>query len=191
MSPKESNPYHYSLQLELALAEFFGYESKWNGSAHSFENVRYVRKALLAVVTKIKKRIAEIITVDDRLLTATNVTVDAIEGEAKILSNEQNSLLEIVAFLLHLVAYLLGYDWLRGKPNRHVIYYQTADQELIDDKAQHPDAMNLASKNKEDYKRYEIVNELYEEKFRVAEIARIMKLTEPMIRDMLKDAGKL
>ena len=191
MSTEKSNPYHYSLALEYALLEFYGHKSKWHGRAGSFQNVKYVREALLATVIKIRKRVAEIITVDDRLLTTTNVTIDAIEIEAKALSNERNSLLEIVAHLLHLIAYLLGYDWLKGKPNRHVIYYQTADQKWIDDTAQHPDTMHFASRNKEDVKRYEIVNTLFEDEFRVAEIARIMRLPVSLVRDMLIHSGKI
>lgn len=191
MSPENSNQYHYSLALEYALLEFFGHNSKWHGRAGGFQNVKYVREALLATTTKIRKRIEEIITVDDRLLTTTCLTIDAIASEAKALSYERNSLLEIVAHLLHLVAYLLGYDWLKGKPNRHVIYYQTADQEWIDDTARHPDIMQFTSRNRETDKRYEIVNALFDDKFRIAEIARIMRLPESLVRDMLIYAGKI
>lgn len=119
------------------------------------------------------------------------MTIDAIENEAKALSKERNSLLEIIAHLLHLIEYLLGYDWLKDKPNQHVIYYQTADQEWIDDTAQHPDTMHFESRNKEDEKGYEIVNNLFDDEFRIAEIARIMRLPESLVKDMLIHSGKI
>ena len=53
MSSKNSNPYHYSLILEIALQEFFGYKSKWYGSAGGFQNPQRVRESLVAVATKI------------------------------------------------------------------------------------------------------------------------------------------
>jgi hypothetical protein len=190
MSTDKSNPYHKSPPLEFTILEFFGNESKWNGIGPGFVNVKYIRKAMLAVVKKIRKRVADIITDDDRLLITTTGMIDAIEKEASALSNENNGLLEIVAYLLHLVALLLGYDWLKGKPNRHVIYYQTADQKLIDDNALHSDLINFYSRNKENYKKYEIVNNLYDELFCVEEIARIMNMSESLVKEMLIDSGK-
>jgi hypothetical protein len=185
MSTNVSNPYHYSLSLELALLEFFGYNSKWHGAAGGFENVSYVRKAILSATKKIRNRGTEIVTVDERLLTTINTTLDAIEGSTKVLSNKQDRLLDIVGHLLHLVAYLLGYDWVKGKPNREVVYFQTASQKWVDDLSQCPETIQSASRNKEDNKRFELVNALYEEKFRIPEIARIMRLSEPLVRDML------
>ena len=72
-----------------------------------------------------------------------------------------------------------------------MIYYQTAEQERLDDVARHPDTMHFASRNKEDSKRYEIVNTLFDETFRIAEIARIMRLSESSVRDMLISSGKI
>ena len=176
MATKKKNPYYYSLTLEHALLELFGFNSKWYGKAGSFQNSKNVREAILAATLRIRKRVNEIITMDNRLLTTTDVTIDAIERSAKALSNDQNNLLNIVGHLLHFIAYLLGYDWLKGNPNRHVIYYQTVDQEWVDDVSKYPDTVSFASRNKEDNKRYEIVNTLFDDGFRAAEISRIMKL---------------
>jgi len=191
MSSKNSNPFHYSIAFEMALQEFFGHESKWYGSAGGFQNPQNVKDALIAVTTRIRKRLNEIITSDNRLLTVTNSIVDALEGQSKLLSADNNNFLEIIGLLLSLIAHLLGYDWLKGKPNRHVIYYQTAEQQWIDDVAQYPDTMNYLSRNKESQKRYDVVSSLYDEGFRAAEISRIMRLSEPLVRDMLADAGKI
>jgi len=177
--------------MEYSLREFFGYQSKWDGTAGGFGSAKYVREALLAIVKRIRKRLEEVITTDDRLLITTHMTLDALENSAKALQDNQWSLLEIVAHLLHLIAYLLGYDWLEGKPNRHIIYYQTADQTWNDDVAQHPETRQFKAQNKEDIKRYEIVNTLFDEKFRIAEIARVMKLSEPLVKDMLISSGKV
>jgi hypothetical protein len=191
MSNQNSNPFHYSIALEMALQEFFGHESKWYGSAGGFQNPQRVQEALVAVTTKIRKRLNEIITTDDRLLTVTNSIVDVLASQSKAMSVDNNNFLEIIGSLLSLLAHLLGYDWLKGKPNRHVIYYQTAEQQWIDDVAQHPDTMNYLSRNKEAQKRYDVVCSLYDEGFRAAEISRIMRLSEPLVRDMLADAGKI
>ena len=191
MSIEKSNQYHSSLPLELAMLEFFGYESKWNGNYRGFVNVKYVSEALLAIVIKIRKRVTEIVTDDDRLLITTNKYIDLIDKEADALSNDHNGLLEIIAYLLHFIAILLGYDWFKGKPNRQVIYYQTATKKLIDDNKLHSDSINVDSRNKENNKQYEIVNDLYDEEFRVAEIARIMNISESLVKEMLIYSGKI
>jgi hypothetical protein len=133
--------FHDSLELEYALAEFFGHESKWYGTAGAFGDPASVSEALLAATLKIRARLKEIITTDDRLLLTTTITLDAIEQEAKSLRQDSNNQLELIADLLHLIAVLLGFDWQAGKPNRHIIYFQTADQEWIDDKARNPDVV--------------------------------------------------
>ena len=188
---KRSELFHYSLELEYALADFFGHDSKWYGTAGAFHNPARVREALLAATSKIRARLEEIITADDRLLLITSVALDAIEREAKQLRADSNNQLEIIAHLLHLVAHLLGYDWQAGKPNRHIVYFQTADQEWIDDTARYPDTMRPSATQLESQKRLEIASIPYDQNLRIAQIARIMRLSESMVKDLLVRAGKI
>jgi hypothetical protein len=188
---KHSAPFHYSLELEYALAAFFGHDSKWYGTAGGFHRPARVRSALLAATSKIRARLEDIITADDRLLLTTCLALDAIEREAKELREGSNNQLEIIAHLLHLVANLLGYDWQAGKPNRHLVYFQTADQEWIDDTARYPDTVYRSFTQLESQKRLEIASSLYDQNLRVAQIARIMRLSEPRVKDLLVRGGRI
>jgi hypothetical protein len=185
------SPYHYSLDLELALRELFGSESEWSHSAGSFSDVAEFRNALLKASKKIRKRLSEIVTRDDRLLLTTSLALDAIEREAKQSSEDGANNVEIIAHLIHLVAYLIGYDWLRGQSNRHIIYFQTSDQEWIDDSLRHTEVKTYSSQLKEQNKRAEIAALLYDENYRVAQIARIMLISESQVKNLLVQTGKI
>lgn len=187
----KSDKFHDSMELEWTLLEFFGHNSSWYGTAGSFNDPKRVREALLASTSRIRARLGEIITMDERLLLITSSALDEIEGEARKLRTNSNNQLEIIAHLLNLIAYLLGYDRQSGKPNRHVVYFQTADQERIDDITRNPGVPHFSSAQFELEKRREIVCMLYDQQIRVAQIARIMRSSEPMIRDLLMHAGKM
>ena len=185
---RHDNRYHYSAKLEWALLELLGEKSKWSGMAVTFQDVSKVREALLQATKKIRSHLEQIITADDRLLLTTAITLNSIEEEVGNLTEESNNELEIIADLLHLIAHLLGYDWLTGETNRQVVYFQTAEQECIDDMKRHPNQIH----GKLEYeKRLEIAMNLYDQKLRVAQIARIMKLSEHVVKDMLVRAGKI
>lgn len=184
---RHDNRYHYSAKLEWALLELLGEKSKWSDMAATFKDVSKVREALLQATKKIRSHLEQIITADDRLLLTTSITLNSIEEEIRNLTEESNNELEIIADLLHLIAHLLGYDWNMGETNRQVVYFQTAEQERIDDMKRHPNQIQ----GLEHEKRLEIAMNLYDQKLRVAQIARIMKLSEHVVKDMLVRAGKI
>ena len=184
---RHDNRYHYSAKLEWALLELLGEKSKWSGMAVTFQDVSKVREALLQATKKIRSHLEQIITADDRLLLTTSITLNSIEEEIRNLTEESNNELEIIADLLHLIAHLLGYDWNMGETNRQVVHFQTAEQERIDDMKRHPNQIQ----GLEHEKRLEIAMNLYDQKLRVAQIARIMKLSEHVVKDMLVRAGKI
>ena len=155
--------------------------------AATFKDVSKVREALLQATKKIRSHLEQIITADDRLLLTTSITLNSIEEEIRNLTEESNNELEIIADLLHLIAHLLGYDWNMGETNRQVVHFQTAEQERIDDMKRHPNQIQ----GLEHEKRLEIAMNLYDQKLRVAQIARIMKLSEHVVKDMLVRAGKI
>lgn len=181
--------YHYSMELEMALLDLFGEKSKWAGLAGGFSNVALVREGLKSAIDRIRNRIEQIVTTDDRLLLTTSSCLDSLEREIKGLKEDSNNELEIIAHMLNLVAHLLGYDWLMGEPNRHIIYYQTTEQEELDDRKRHSGEGPVGKLEFE--KRLEIITNLYDQKMRVSQIARIMRLSEPMVKNILVRAGKV
>jgi hypothetical protein len=158
--------------------------------AGGFANPRLVREALVAVSTRLRSRTREIITADDRLLLTTSLAIDALEREAKRLRASSNNQLELVAALLHLVAHLLGYDWMRGAPNRQVVFFQTLEQQLADDRLSGSASYGEESMA-EFKKRLEVVTGLYDDGLRPAQIARVLLMSEQLIKQLLIRSGKL
>jgi hypothetical protein len=135
---KHGDKFHYSLEMEEALLELYGQKSKWGNMAGAFQNVSVVREAIIKATSKIRARLEHLITNDDRLLLTTSITLDRIDREARKLRKDSNNEIDIIANLINLIAHLIGYDWLRGEPNRQVIYYQTLEQQSFDDSMRHP-----------------------------------------------------
>jgi hypothetical protein len=181
---QQTGAFHDSMALETALCELYGIRSAWYHSAGTFKDYRKVRSALRAAVRRLRQRICEIVTADDRLLLTAELELDALDRSLRALKSDGAALLDITAHLLHLTAGLLGYDWLAGKPNRHIVFYQTRDQVWIDDKnqgKQHPvDALR-----EEQTKRAEIICKLFKEGIRVPQIAAIMSIPETRVKDIL------
>ena len=183
-------PFHYSLELEYALLTLFGERSRWDNMAAAFQNPKFVREALLASVRRLRSRTRQLITSDDRLLLTTSIALDSLEAEAKRLTSASNNQLEIIAALLSLVVYLLGYDWLSGSPNRQVVFFQTLEQQILDDQHRHS-ATSPGSIMTEFQKRLEAVTRLHDEGFRPPQIARILLMSEQLIKQLLIRAGRL
>ncbi|MBI3324266.1 MAG: hypothetical protein HYZ92_03205 [Candidatus Omnitrophica bacterium] len=184
--------FHYCLVLERALEEFYGERTKWARAAGAFADVGNVREALTEAIDKIRKHLDCILTADERLRLLASLDLDALQRDVRSLSESNYSELEIMSGLLLLVAHLLGYDWYVGKPNRQVIYYQTAEQEALDDfkydSTEYHQDMRSGLEHK---KRVEIASMLHDQQLRVAQIARIMKLPEPVVKDLLVQAGRI
>ena len=183
-------PFHYSAGLELALEQFYGHASSWYGSAGSFQNPLYVRKAIIAATRAIRRRLQELLTADDRLRLTTALTLDGIERDARLLSATHNNVLDLLGRFINLTAYLLGFDWLLGKPYRQVVYFQTLDQQRIDDRMRHPASPYEQAMLERD-KRVGIASRLFDDGIRVGQIARIMNLSETITKDLLVRAGKI
>jgi len=177
--------FHYCLELERSLKQLFGTGPKWDGMAGAFQDVAMVREGLLAAANRVQRRLDDILTADDRLRLTTSIEIEALKKEVRKLREGSNNELEVIAHLLSLVGYLLGFDWYLGIPNREVVYFQTAKQQALDDAKRHP---------KESYplefeKRVDIARSLYDEGLRMAQIARIMKLSVYVIKGFLVRTG--
>ena len=93
---------HYSLELEYALNEFFGSEGRWKGLAGAFAQPKMARKAFREATRAIRRRLSQIITVDDRLQLLTAIRLDALERAASRIDENGGGLLEVSAELLYL-----------------------------------------------------------------------------------------
>jgi len=184
---RHAERFHYCLELEHSLNELFGAGRRWDGAAGAFQDAAMVRKGLLAAANRVQRRLDDILTADDRLRLTTSIEIEALKKEVRQLREGSNNELEVIAHLLSLVGYLLGFDWYLGNPNREVVYFQTAEQQALDDAKRHP---------KEPYplefeKRVEIAGSLYDEGLRMVQIARIMRLSEYVIKGFLIRTGRV
>lgn len=180
--------YAYCVELECALTELLGANGKWQGMASSFRNHRRVCTAVCDATRVIRKRLANILTADDRLWLTTDIQLAAIEKTAKGLRANGEGILTLLAQFVHLVALLLGYDWFLGKPNREVVYFQTRNQQIIDDEGRHPNS-NFYMGKLEHECRVEFAKDLYAKGMRVAQIARILNQSEAFVKNVLVRQG--
>lgn len=182
-----SKRFHYSLELEEALVEILG-EKAWYQSAGSFANPARVRQALLAWSKRIRRRLLEIVTGDDRLLLTTRIALDSFDREVRDLRPSKCTELEVLAALLSLVNRLLGFDWRMSRPNRSVFYHQTLDQQLLDEKMQRGPQTGVPV---EFQKRVEVAGALHDEGMNLVQIAHVLGCTRYMVKALLVRAGRL
>ena len=185
---KTNSVFIYCVELELALTELLGPKGKWRGLAGAFKNHLRVRSAILDAIRVIRKRLDSILTADDRLRLTTDCHLDEIKRLAKILNADAGGILPLLANFIHLTAVLLGYDWLSGRPNREVIYYQTLAQQIIDDEGRHPNSNFLMGKLEHEC-RIAFTIDLRSRGMRVSQIARILNQPESFIKNILVRGG--
>jgi hypothetical protein len=184
----QHEPYHYCLALEYAMRELYGSKSRWYQSAGSYQEPQYVREALLAATKRVRGRVDDIITIDSRLEDAIAATLAGLEREIHAIGKRNNQL-DIIAYLLTLVAYLLGYGRMTGKPLREVVYFQTVCQTRYDDHLTDTEGVREA-RALDVTKRREIAGLLRGQGLSVAQIAHVMKIAEHQIRDYLHDTHR-
>jgi len=124
--------------MEMALSELFGYEGSWYGSESGFQNPGAVGYAIRKATKRLRVRLKSILTVDHRLRLTTSSDLGAIDRVSRDLGIRPGAEVKMMGYLLHLIARLLGFDWLKGVPNREVAYFQTRAQQRIDDRLRHP-----------------------------------------------------
>lgn len=100
----------------------------------------------------------------------------------------------MVGQLLEIVATLLGYDWGTGKPNRQITYSQTWNQIHLDDWKMQPKASrqdSLYGIERENHRIEGLVATLFDEGFRIEQIARMLGMSLARVKDRLVRCGKL
>jgi len=183
--------FKYSMKFELAMREILG--DKAYHSADSAGNPASIKKICKKALNKIKERIDNIVTIDERLRAMLFLEISYLEKEISKIDKENNDW-EIISILFHIIARLLGYDWVSGRICREVIYYQTKDQVYRDYINDYAAAENRRKKydtlwkeaNEIYLKRYKEILRLKEEGFHPNQIARIMNTSEYAVKQMLK-----
>lgn len=124
---EESERFKDNMDFEHALSNLLG--KRYYGCAGAFSSPKISKEFLRRAIRRIRRRLNEIITTDERLILTTSITLDRLERRVKTTSEKVNNDWFIIANLLNLVSLLLGYDWVDGDVHRHVIFYQDKQQE--------------------------------------------------------------
>jgi len=182
---EEKTRFKDSSEFELAMRDLLG--KRYYGSAGGFSDFSFCKRCLLSAIRRIRKRLNEIVTMDERLGHTSSSVLDNLERESMRISTKANNDWAIIANLLHLVSYLLGYDWQDGKTHRNVIFYQDKAQQqtdwLIDKgkKREYLDAFRLEEKH-----RFMLVNLLNSKNIPEYQIAELLGISIEKVRKTLK-----
>ena len=191
---EEGKRFKYNMDFEHALRNLLG--QRHYGMAGAFRSPKISKKFLLRAIRRIRRRLNEIITTDERLILTTSITLDRLERNVKAMSAKVNNDWVIIANLLNLISLLLGYDWLDGDVHRHVFFYQDKVQEIHDYKKKVGKA--FWDEFTGDWRiRFEIVCLLKEMELPNNQIARVIGISDKLvakilgrIKDFEKDTGK-
>lgn len=180
---EQSERFRYNMDLELALRHLMG--ERCYGLAGAFSDPQCCKEFLLKATKQIRKRLKEVVTTDERLLSTTHNTLESLERYAKSTSEKVNNDWFIIADLLNLISRLLGYDYLDGKVHRYIIFYQDKQQEFEDYHKNVGRAL-INELSKDLRVRYELVYLLKKKEFSNNQIARVMGLSEKLVIKILK-----
>lgn len=185
---EKSARFKYNLSLEYVMQDFFG-PKHYSGMAGAFRDPTFSKKAMLSAVKRIRRRLDNILTVDDRLRQTTGWTLDHLESNIKTMSEEVNNDWNIITNLLHLIVHLLGYDWLDGQVHRHIVFYQDKAQEQLDwrmkDTREYIDEWRIEKK-----RRYILVNFLQKNEIPKYQIAKLLGITVRRVNRILLEIEK-
>ncbi|MDD3735057.1 MAG: hypothetical protein PHO31_01100 [Candidatus Pacebacteria bacterium] len=183
--------FKYSSAFESAMRELLG--DRAYHSADSATNPAFVKKVCQKALNKIRERIDNVVTMDERLRAMLFLEIGYLEKEISKINKENNDW-EIISILFHIIARLLGYDWASGKVCREVVYFRNKNQEYQD----YLNDFIAAEKREKKYKkrlqefeyiylqRCKEVIQLKNKGFHSNQIARIMNMTEYAVNQILK-----
>lgn len=181
---EKSERFKHNMDFEHALSNLLG--QRYHGSASAFFSARICKKFMLKALRRIRGRLDEIVTTDERLLLTTSITLDRLELNVKATSEKVNNDWSIIANFLNLVSLLLGYDWVDGKVHRHVFFYQNKRQETMDYKHKVGRAFWDEFPFGDWRIRFEMVYLLRERQLPKNQIARVLGLSEKLVTKILK-----
>ena len=182
--------------LLFAMQNLFG-RKHYEGMAAAFSDPTFCKECMLKAIKRIRNRLDDILTMDERLRQTTGMILDSWESNVKEMSEEVNNDWGIIANLLDLIVHLLGYDWLDGRVHRHIVFYQDKAQEQLDwkirkGKREYYDGLRLEKK-----RRYILVNLLKKNQIPKYQIARLLGISVRRVSRILleieeyeKETGK-
>jgi len=172
---ERSTRFKYNLTFEYAMQDLLG-RKRYDGMAGGFRDPDFCKECMLKAIRRIRKRLSEIATMDERLREVTGIILDRLVRNVKETSRDINDDWIIIAHLLDLIAHLLGYDWLDGKIHRHVVYYQDKRQEQLDWKIKEV-TRYYGEWRLENKRRYMLVNFLRKNNIPKYQIAKLLGIT--------------
>ena len=178
--------FKHNLIFEYVMQDLFG-RKYYEGMAGAFRDPTYCQECMLRAVKRIRKRLDDIVAMDERLRQMTGIILDGIERDAKEMSEEVNNDWYIIAHLLNLIAHLLGYDWLDGRVHRHVFFYQDKAQEQQDWKMKKGNREYYDVLRLEEKRRYMLVNFLKKNKIPKYQIAKLLGITVRRVNKILRE----
>jgi hypothetical protein len=129
---KHVERFHSCLPMEVVEWELFGINKRPNGMAVAFINCNYLKKRAKAYLTKIRKRVDEIVRTDETLRILLNDDIKNLQDEFGKLNDKSNNDIDIFAHFFMFIAHLLGWAHLDGNFYRTPIFYQTKSEEESD-----------------------------------------------------------
>ncbi len=177
--------FYYNMDLEMALRTLFG--NKYNQFAGLAQDPKEIKKAMKDWIKKVENRIDELTNYDPRLKEISEIHLDSLKSAILQLNKENNDWI-IIARLLHLISYLLGYDFVDGKIYRHVIFFRDRTQEIGVARRKgkiKPEDFNWIFRNKDDYRR-EIAKQLKEKQLSIFKISKIMNISQNRVNKLLE-----
>lgn len=167
------------------MREWFGSDSQWNHAAGSLETVAEVKRALRSVVSALSRRIARLEGVDARLAQRAEHEIEDLRFAISKIKRDGSGLPLLVARLIRLLAVLLGYDWMQGKPNRQLRYSQTVEQVALDDRKASGQNAYLQHKGIEE-RRARAIEQARSAGWSVPQVALVFKVSEEFVVDTLR-----
>jgi hypothetical protein len=162
--------HNYGMEFEMVLRLILG--DKANHTAGGNLIPSRTKAYLLQVAKKLKDRVDNIVTMDERLHGMLFRKLDELESEVKGIRKDANWM-KMAIILLDIACRLLGYDGTDGRVQREVVFFRTRDQELAHYRKQ------MGSKDLEEYEhllreRYKVILGLKKKGFTDPQIAQIV-----------------
>lgn len=178
--------FKYNLSLEYVMQDLFG-RKHYNGMAGAFRDSKFCKKCMLRAIKRIRSRLDNILTMDERLKQTTGLILNRLETDVKEMSEKVNNDWAIITNLLHLIVHLLGYDWLDGRVHRHIVFFQDKAQEQKDwmemlGRREYYDQWRL-----EDKHRYMLVNMLKKNEIPKHQIASLLGISIRSVSKILSE----
>lgn len=175
--------FNYGMELEMALRLILGDKADHSAGGNLIPS--FTRAYFLQVTKKLRDRVDNIVTMDERLRGMLFRSLRELETEIRPI--RKNVDWQIIAtILLGIVGRLLGYDGVDGKVHREVIFFRTREQEAADYRKRTGGGhWNEADELLRE--RYRIVLNLKKRGFTHAQIAQIVGTTEYAVKQVISN----